>query len=318
LKEFRTKLSVLKKVAHKERLTRDNLVMPIIITEKRFESPNYLITIPLNSLVTETQKILELGISRIMIFGIPKKRNAEGSEAWNSRGIIQRALRKIKNNFGDRVEVITDLCVCQYNLSGHCGTSNSQGLWMNNDRSLINIKRIALSHAEAGSDVVAPSSMMDGQVATIRSCFEEHGFKRVKIMSLATKYASSLYLPFRSTAFANSPGKIRFDKSSYQSPYPNFRESLNEIQMDLEEGADMIMIKPSMTSSDLIIEAKRRFGCPLAVQNVSGEYFMVRSSADKGFINESEWMLEYVISMRRAGADLIMSYGLKKIIEYLD
>jgi porphobilinogen synthase len=292
--------------------------MPIIITEKRFESPNYLITIPINSLVTEIQRILESGISRVMIFGIPKKRNAEGSEAWNSRGIIQRALRKIKNNFGDRVEVLTDLCVCQYNLSGHCGTSNSQGFWMNNDRSLINIKRIALSHAEAGSDVVAPSSMMDGQVATVRSCFEENGFKRVKIMSLASKYASSLYSPFRSTAFANSPGKIRFDKSSYQLPYHNFRESLNEIQMDLEEGADMIMIKPSMASSDLIIEAKRRFGCPLAVQNVSGEYLMVRSSADKGFIDECEWMLEYVISMRRAGADLIMSYGLNKIIEYLD
>jgi porphobilinogen synthase len=171
--------------------------MPIIITEKRFESPNYLITLPMNSLVTETQRILDSGISRIMIFGIPKNRNAEGSEAWNSRGIIQRALRKIKNNFGDRVELLTDLCVCQYNLSGHCGTSNSQGLWMNNDRSLINIKRIALSHAEAGSDVVAPSSMMDGQVATIRSCFEENGFKRVKIMSLATKYASNLYSPFR-------------------------------------------------------------------------------------------------------------------------
>jgi porphobilinogen synthase len=292
--------------------------MPVIITEKRHNLPNYLMTIPMNSLVTETQRILESGISRIMIFGIPKKRNAEGSEAWNSRGIIQRALRKIKNNFGDRVEVLTDLCVCQYNLSGHCGTSNAQGLGVNNDRSLINIKRIALSQAEAGSDVVAPSSMMDGQVATIRSSFEENGFKRVKIMSLATKYASGLYSPFRSTAFANIPGKIRFDKSSYQLAYHNFRESLNEIQMDLEEGADMIMIKPSMASSDLIIEAKRRFGCPLAVQNVSGEFLMVRSSADKGFINECEWMLEYVISMRRAGADLIMSYGLNKIIEYLD
>ena len=292
--------------------------MPVIITEKRHEFPNYLITTPMSSLVTETQRILESGISRIMIFGVPKKRNAEGSEAWNSRGIIQRGLRKIKNNFGDRVEVLTDLCVCQYNLSGHCGTSNAQGLGMNNDRSLFNIKRIALSHAEAGSDVVAPSSMMDGQVATIRSCLEENGFNRVKIMSLAAKYASSLYSPFRSTAFANIPGKIRFDKSSYQLPYPNFRESLNEIQMDLEEGADMIMIKPSMASSDLIMEAKRRFGCPLAVQNVSGEYLMVRTSADKGFINEGEWMLEYVIGMRRAGADLIMSYGLNKIIEYLD
>jgi porphobilinogen synthase len=288
--------------------------MPVIITEKRHEFPNYLITTPMSSLVTETHRILESGISRIMIFGIPKKRNAEGSEAWNSRGIIQRGLRKIKNNFGDRVEVLTDLCVCQYNLSGHCGTSNG----MNNDRSLFNIKRIALSHAEAGSDVVAPSSMMDGQVATIRSCFEENGFNSVKIMSLAAKYASSLYSPFRSTAFANIGGKIRIDKSSYQLSCSNFRESLNEIQMDLEEGADMIMIKPSMVYSDLIMETKRRFGCPLAVQNVSGEYLMVRTSADKGFINEGEWMLEYVISMRRAGADLIMSYGLNKIIEYLD
>jgi porphobilinogen synthase len=318
LKEYTSKLRALKEAAHKERLTRDNLVMPVIITEKHHEFPNYLVTTPMNSIVTETQRILESGISRIMIFGIPMKRNAEGSESWNPRGIIQRALRKIKNNFGDRVEVLTDLCVCQYNLSGQCGTSNAQGLGMNNDRSLFNIKRIALSHAEAGSDVVAPSSMMDGQVATIRSCFEENGFNSVKIMSLAAKYASGLYSPFRSTAFANIGGKIRIDKSSYQLSCPNFRESLNEIQMDLEEGADMIMIKPSMVSSDLIMETKRRFGCPLAVQNVSGEYLMVRTSANKGFINEGEWMLEYVISMRRAGADLIMSYGLNKIIEYLD
>jgi porphobilinogen synthase len=293
--------------------------MPIIITEKAPEfPPSYMITTPIRSIVTETQKILETGITKIMIFGIPKKRNTEGSEAWNPRGIIQRALRKIKNNFGDRIEVSTDICVCQYNLSGHCGTINMHGLGINNDESLSNIKRIALSHAEAGSDIVAPSSMMDGQVSTIKGCLEENGFKRVKIMSFAAKYASGLYSPFRSTAFANIQQQIKIDKSSYQVPYANLRESLNEIRMDLDEGADIIMVKPSTVSSDLIIEAKRRFCCPLGVQNVSGEYSMIRTASDRGFINEGEWMLEYAIGMKRAGADLIMSYGLNKIIEYLD
>jgi porphobilinogen synthase len=318
LTEFTTKLSALKIAANKEGLKRDNLIMPMIITEKYHEFRKILVTTPVNSIVTETQRILDSGISRIMIFGIPKKRDTEGSEAWNPKGIIQRALRKIKINFGDSVQVITDTCVCQYNLSGQCGFINARGFDINNDRSLFNLNRVALSHAEAGSNVVSPSSMMDGQVATIRSCLEENGYNSVKIMSLAAKYASSLYSPFRSTAFSKIGRKTRIDKSSYQLSYSNFRESLNEIEMDLKEGADIIMIKPSMISSDLIMETKRRFGCPLAAQNVSGEYLMVRTCAEKGLINESECLLEYAISMRRAGADLIMSYGLNKIIDYLD
>jgi porphobilinogen synthase len=318
LNEYNSKLAALKIAANKEGLKRDNLIMPMIITEKRREFPKILVTTPVNSIVTETQRIMDSGISRIMIFGIPKRRDIKGSEAWNPKGIIQRALRKIKVNFGDSVQLITDMCVCQYNLSGHCGYINTHGFGINNDRSLLYLKQIALSQAEAGSDVVAPSSMMDGQVAAIRSCLEENGFNNVKIMALAAKYASSLYSPFRSTAFSNIGTKIRLDKSSYQLSYTNIRESLHEIAMDLEEGADMIMIKPSMISSDLIMETKRRFDCLLAVQNVSGEYIMIRTCGEKGFINVSEYILEYAISMRRAGADLIMSYGLNKITEYLD
>lgn len=202
-------------------------------------------------------------------------------------------------------------------MSGHCGTINQLGTDVDNDASLTNIETIALSHAEAGADVLTPSSMMDGQVHVVKNSLKENGFHKVKIMSFAAKYASSLYSLFRTTAFSNFQLNDKINKSTYQVSCSNFRESLNEIQMDLNEGADIIMIKPSMGTLDLIAEVKRRFCCPLAVQNVSGEYLMIKTASDRGLINEDEWIFGYVIGMKRAGADLIMSYSLDRIIRHL-
>lgn len=318
MKETDTRLSLLKKMARKVNLTKGNFIMPIIVNEMHRESSsNYLVTTPISAMISKVQKILDTGITKVMIFGIPGKRDISGSEAWNSRGIIQRALKKIKTNFGNRIEVSTDVCVCQYNLSGHCGTNNQLGTDIDNDASLFNIEAIARSHAEAGADLLSLSSMMDGQVSIVKNCLEENGFNKIKIISFAAKYASSLYSPFRTTAFSNFQLNSKINKSTYQVPCSNFHECLNEIQMDLNEGADIIMIKPSMGTLDLIAEVKRRFCCPLGVQNVSGEYAMIKAASDRGLINEDEWIFGYVIGMKRAGADLIMSYGLDRITRLL-
>jgi porphobilinogen synthase len=299
-------------------LRKSNLIMPLIVDESRSNSSRYLMTTSIDALDNKVQKVFDSGIKKIMLFGIPKVRNSKASEAWNPKGVVQRAVARIKKNFGNKLQVSTDVCVCQYNLSGQCGTMNSSGTDIDNDASLIGIKTIALSHAEAGSDILAPSSMMDGQVSCIRKCLKENGFRNISIMSFSAKYASCLYSPFRATAFSNYHLTGKIDKSTYQLSCSNFRQSLNEIQMDLNEGAKMIMVKPGIVSSDLIVAIKNRFNCPVAVQNVSGEYLMIRTASDKGLINEDEWALAYLIGMRRAGADMIMSYHIERILRYLE
>ena len=291
--------------------------MPLIVDECRSKS-RYLITTSMDSLENRVQKVLDLGIKKIMLYGIPKTRNVKASEAWNPRGVVQRAVERIKKNFGHKVEVSTDVCVCQYNLSGQCGTINNAGTDIDNDTSLIGIKTIALSHAEAGSDILAPSSMMDGQVSCIRQCLKENGFRNIGIMSFSAKYDSSLYSPFRSTTFDNYHRTSKINKSTYQLSCSNIRQSLHEIQMDLNEGAKIIMVKPGIVSTDLIVAIKSRFNCPVAVQNVSGEYLMIKMASEQGLINEVEWALAYLIGMRRAGADMIMSYHSELISKYLE
>ena len=313
-----TKLWILRDLIRRVHLTKKNLIMPIILTEVDHQiSYGYFASIPLNSLIKEIQEMLNLGISQIMIFGIPKARDMFGSDAWSPRGIVQQGLRKIRGNFGKKIQVFTDVCVCQYNVSGQCGTMDQFGSDVDNEASLLTMKRIALSHAEFGTDVVALSSMMDGQVSVVKNCLVESGFNRVKIMSFAAKSSSSFYSPFRAAAFSNLHLNRKINKSKYQISYSNFRESLAEIKLDLDEGADIIMIKPSMGSADLIVEARQRFNCRLAVQNVSGEYFMMKTASENGMIDEDAWMVGYAITMKRAGAELIMSYNLDKLLEYL-
>jgi porphobilinogen synthase len=266
--------------------------------------------------------LIDSGISSIILFGIPKERDSAGSSAADKGGIVQQAARVIKSNFGRSVSVMTDVCVCQYNLSGHCGMATTDGGGssrrrgrIDHDSTLEMLSRIAASHAEAGADVVAPSSMMDGQVYAIKSALNVHGFKTTKVLSYSAKHLSALYTPFRSAAFAWSRSSI--DKSSYQVSYANPRQVMMEIETDIAEGADMVMIKPALAYLDLVRMVKDRFNFPVAVQNVSGEYAMIKAAAQRGWIDEEEWKARSLASIRRAGADMIISYFALDAAKYL-
>ena len=273
---------------------------------------------PLSKTVSEVQKILDAGISSIIIFGIPKQRDENGATyASNKNGIVQRALSMIKGNFGNSINVTTDVCLCQYNFSGHCGVFKDS-CKVDNDSTIEILSDIATSHAEAGADVVAPSSMMDGQVLSIRRSLDKHGFKKTKILSYSVKYHSSLYTPFRSATFSNRCNYNKLNKSSYQIAYTNPKETMREIESDIREGADMVMIKPSMAYLDIVYMIKKIFKFPLAVQNVSGEYAMVKAAGRRDWIEEEQVKVNSVVSIKRAGADRIVSYFAMDIARYLD
>jgi porphobilinogen synthase len=278
--------------------------------------PEMTIT-PLSEIISQVQKVLDAGISSIIIFGIPKQRDHGGSHASRKNGIIQRALLMIKDSFGSSISVTTDVCLCQYNFSGHCGVVKKNGK-IDNDSTLQILSEIATSHAEAGADVVAPSSMMDGQVLSIRRSLDKYGFKNTKILSYSVKYQSPLYTPFRSAAFSNKCNYNELNKSSYQLAYTNPKETIREIESDIREGADMVMIKPSMAYLDVIYMIKKIFKFPLAVQNVSGEYAMVKAAGRRGWIEEEEVKVNSIVSMKRAGADRILSYFAMDLARYLD
>ena len=293
-------------------LHNEHLISPVLVSDKRGDielMPGISVT-PVEKVVDHTQSILDVGINSIIIFGIPKARDDKGLPAANRDGIVQQATRAIKAGFGTAINIITDVCVCQYNLSGHCGILYDHTI--HNDGTLKMLAEIATSHAEAGADVVAPSSMMDGQVKVIKSALE--GFK-TKILSYSAKHASSLYMPFRSAAFAKP--KTQIDKSSYQVSYANPRQVLREIETDINEGADMVMIKPALAYLDLVRMVKDRFRFPLAVQNVSGEYAMIKAAAMHHWIDEIEWKVYSIASIKRAGADRIISYFSPEAAKYL-
>ena len=299
------------------------MVFPIFVQERGMEilsikaMPEMRIT-PLSKTIGQVQKILDAGISSIIIFGIPKQRDESGGAyAYNKNGIVQRALSMIKGNFGNSINVTTDVCLCQYNFSGHCGVFNDNGK-VDNDSTLQILSDIATSHAEAGADVVAPSSMMDGQVLSIRRSLDKHGFKKTKILSYSVKYHSSLYTPFRSATFSNRCNYNKLNKSSYQIAYTNPKETMREIESDIREGADMVMIKPSMAYLDIVYMIKKFFDFPLAVQNVSGEYAMVKAAGRREWIEEEQVKVNSVVSIKRAGADRIVSYFAMDVARYLD
>lgn len=267
---------------------------------------------PLGNLVDHVQSVLDTGISSLIVFGIPKNRDKQGSQAFDAKGVVQQAVRAIKMGFGSSVNVMTDVCVCQYNLTGHCGII--AGGRVDNDATLRVLSEIAATHAEAGADVVAPSSMMDGQVRAIKSELAARSLK-ASILSYSAKHSSSLYTPFRSAAFANA--KSHLDKSSYQVSYANPRQVLLEIETDINEGADMVMIKPALAYLDLVRMVKDKFSFPVAVQNVSGEYAMIKAAAMHGLIDEEDWKVSSIASIRRAGADRIISYFALDVAKYL-
>jgi porphobilinogen synthase len=269
---------------------------------------------PVQRISQHVQSIADSGISSMIIFGIPKSRDQIGSSAFDRKGIVQDAIREIKSSFGSAMSVATDVCICQYNLTGHCGIASSNDGRVNNDATLKVLAKIAASHAEAGADVVAPSAMMDGQVYAIKRELDSRRFD-ASVLSFSAKHASSLYTPFRSAAFAKMTARI--DKSTYQVSYSNSRLALQEIETDINEGADMVMIKPALMYLDLIRMVKNKFNYPLAVQNVSGEYAMIKAAAMRGWIDEEEWKVRSIASIKRAGADKIISYFVLDVAKYL-
>ena len=303
-------------------LQKRHLILPLFVQERQEEEEPKIdmmpgITkVPLDNVTQRIQAIIDAGITSIIIFGIPSKIDERGSLASSTEGVVQQALKKIRKGYGGQLKIITDVCVCQYNTSGHCGVIINNEV--DNDCTLESLSKIALSHAEAGADIVAPSSMMDGQVYSIRKMLKRHGFQKTKILSYSVKQLSSLYVPFRSVAFSNTSKFNVIDKSSYQVSYTNSRQILREIETDIREGADMLMVKPGMISLDIVCMIKENFDFPIAVQNVSGEYAMIKAAAMRGWISEEEWMVGSVASIKRSGADMIVSYFSMDIAKYLD
>lgn len=295
-------------------LLKEHLICPVFVSERLQNSASAMPGVPLTTagkIVDRAQEIAKAGVSSVIIFGIPKSRDAKGSGAFGANSIVQHAVRQIKSAFGKSFNVITDVCLCQYNLSGHCGILMSGRV--DNDSTTRALAEIATSHAEAGADVVAPSAMMDGQVRTIKDSLDTSGFS-TRVLSYSAKHASSLYTPFRSAAFQKGGA---MDKSSYQVGYANARQSMREIAQDIQEGADMVMIKPALAYLDLVKRAKEEFRTPVAVQNVSGEYAMIKAAAKRGLIDEEEWKVMSLAAMRRAGADRIISYFALDVVQYL-
>lgn len=293
----------------------ENLVCPLFVSEsgKNNRAMPGLSIASLRDLEKLVEKISDKRISSIILFGVPTTRTATGSIAMAKDGIIQKAISKIRSNFGSRLTILADVCVCQYNTSGHCGVVNSKGR-VDNDSTTRLLAGIAASYVEAGANIVAPSAMMDGQVQAISIELSDRGLD-AGILSYSAKHSSTLYAPFRSAAYAKA--RTVLDKSSYQLSYANPREAMREIEADINEGANMVMIKPALAYLDLIRMAKDTFDFPLAAQNVSGEYAMIKAAGMKGMIDEEEWKVNVLASIRRAGADRIISYFAMDVAEYL-
>jgi len=259
----------------------------------------------------ETAEVADLGIPAVLLFGLPAHKDEKGSEAWAEDGVVQQAIRAIKKRTPELL-VVTDVCLCEYTSTGHCGVIQDGRVV--NDATLELLAKMALSHAQAGADIVAPSDMMDGRVRAIRQVLECNGFDDVAILSYAAKFASAFYGPFRDAA---ESAPAFGDRKSYQMDPANAREALREIELDLEEGADMVMVKPALPYLDIIRRARDRFDCPLAAYNVSGEYMMLNAAAAAGLLDRDAAMLEALTSIKRAGAEIILTYFAKKAAKLL-
>jgi porphobilinogen synthase len=308
---------VLRELVREHALSRRDLVAPLFVKEGIGEAvaigsmPGHA-QHSLESLRKEAAELAGLGIPALLLFGIPADKDAEGSQAWAPEGIVQRALRALAADLGDDVALIADLCLCEYTDHGHCGVlappnpgATGVGPVVANDPTLELYRRIAVSQAEAGASVIAPSGMMDGQVGAIRSALDDAGFADTPILAYAAKYASGLYGPFREAA----EGAPRSgDRSGYQMDPANGDEALREVALDVAEGADMVMVKPALGYLDVLWQVKQAFKLPTAAYHVSGEYAMVKAAAERGWVDGERVMLEVLTSIRRAGADLVVTY----------
>lgn len=294
-------------------LSVDDLVQPIFVNEtidSAVEIPSMpgIYNIPLSEVVNEAKEIAELGIPAVLIFGVPAFKDAEGSSAYGETDIVQEAVRRIKAELGDELVVITDVCMCEYTSHGHCGIVDFETKEILNDPTIEVIGKIAVSHAEAGADMVAPSCMMDGMVEAIRHALDTNGFENIPIMSYAAKYHSCFYGPFREAA---ESGYSFGDRSTYQMDPANSDEAIREVTLDVAEGADIIIVKPALPYLDIVYRVKTDYGMPTAAYNVSGEYSIIKAAAANGWLDEKKAIYESLISIKRAGADIIITYFAK-------
>jgi len=291
-------------------LSAEDFIYPLFVTHgkgvrKEIASMPNAYQLSIDYLVKEAQEASRLGIPAVILFGLPKKKDERGSEAYAPTGIIQQAVKAVKDRLPEMV-VITDVCLCEYTSHGHCGVVKEGRVL--NDPTLELLAREAVSHAEAGADLVAPSDMMDGRVKAIRAALDQEGFEMTPILSYAAKYASAFYGPFREAA-GSSP---QFgDRKSYQMDPPNVREALREVALDIEEGADIVMVKPALSYLDVIYRIRSAFNVPVAAYQVSGEYAMIKAAARLKWVDEDRVVIETLTSIKRAGADLILTYFAK-------
>ncbi len=309
--------NVVRKMVRETSLSPDDFIYPMFVTfgkgvKKKISSMPGCFQLSVDEIVKEVQKVHKLGISAIILFGIPKHKDEIGSEAYSAKGIVQKAIKAIKEKAPELV-VITDVCMCEYMSHGHCGIVKKGKIL--NDPTIELLAKEALSHVKAGADIVAPSDMMDGRVAAIRDILDAYGFDDIPIMSYAAKYASAFYGPFREAA-ESTPAFG--DRSSYQMDPPNRREAIREVALDIEEGADIVMVKPAMCYMDVISDIKEAFDVPVAAYNVSGEYSMVKAAAKAGWIDEKKVVMELLTSIKRAGADLILTYFALDVVKELN
>lgn len=306
----------IREMVRENHLNVKDFIYPLFVEEgenisKEISSMPGIFRYSLDQIDRELKEVVELGIPSIMLFGIPQKKDAEGSESWNDEGIVQQAIRYIKKNYPS-LYVMADICFCEYTDHGHCGVIVDGDV--DNDKTLNNLEKQSLSMANAGADLLAPSGMMDGMISTMRDTLDLNEFKNTPIMSYAVKYASAFYGPFREAADSTPSFG---DRHTYQMDPANRIEALKEAALDVEEGADIVMVKPALSYLDIVRELKELHDLPIAAYNVSGEYAMIKAAAAKGWIDGGKVMMEKLISMKRAGADLILTYHAKEAAKLL-
>jgi porphobilinogen synthase len=312
LRRFR-RTSGLRGLVRETRLSLDDFVMPLFVGPEAFANDELpgLGRHSVDSVVAEAYELAGLGVKALLLFGIPDEKDDEGSGAYDDDGIVQRSLRALRGRHPE-LTLLTDVCLCEYTSHGHCGVLAGDDV--DNDETLKLLARTAVSHVEAGADAVAPSDMMDGRVAAIRVALDEEGYESAPILAYSAKYASAFYGPFREAA-ESTPAFG--DRRGYQMDPANVREALRECELDVEEGADMLMVKPALPCLDVIRAVREEFDLPLAAYNVSGEYAMVKAAAAKGWFDERQAALESLTAIKRAGADVVISYWTKELARWL-
>ena len=310
------KTPALRDMFRETRLTKNDFIFPLFVAEgenvkRAISSMPNMFQLSIDNVQRECEELLNLGINAVLLFGIPDFKDEVGSSGYQSNGIVQKAGREIKKNFPEML-IITDVCMCEYTSHGHCGVIENESV--QNDATLELLAKQALTHAESGADIIAPSDMMDGRVGAIRKVLDENGFHETPIMAYSAKYASAFYGPFREAA-ESAP---QFgDRKSYQMDSGNSDEALREIALDIQEGADIVMVKPALAYLDVIRRAKDNFNVPIAAYNVSGEYSMIKAAAEKNWIDGERVMMETLTAIKRAGADVIITYFAKEAIKLI-